>query len=222
MSAEDPLQQVHLFEPLDDAQLARMRESMREFHLAPGDTLFTQGDPARYFFLICVGSVKLFLLSREGEEKVIDVLHAGAMFAEAVMFMEHRNYPVNAGALTETRLLAFDNEVFLGLLRESPDLTLQLLGTMSRRLHQMVREIDELSLHNANYRFITYLLQQERTGANRVDLNAPKQVIASRLSMKPETLSRTLSKLRDQGLIRVKGDSITFLDEPGIRRLLES
>lgn len=222
MSGIDPLHQIHLFEPLSDEQRSRMRDSMREVHLRPGEVLFTQGDPARYFYLICVGAVKLFLLSREGEEKVIDVVPAGQMFAEAVMFMEHRRYPVSAGALAESRLLAFDNEVFLSLLGESPDLTLRLLGTMSRRLHQMVREIDELTLHNANYRFITYLLQQERTGPNRVDLNVPKQVIASRLSIKPETLSRILSRLRDRGLIRVDGETITFTDEAGLRALLES
>jgi len=217
----DPLHQVHLFEPLNAEQLARMRESTREIRLQAGQSLFSQGEPARHFFMVLEGSLKLFLLSREGEEKVIELVSPDQFFAEAVMFMEHGRYPVNASALTESRLLAFDNRTFLELLQESRELTLRVLAAMSRRLHALVREIDELTLHNATYRFVTYLLQQERTAGTRVDLPLPKQIIASRLSIKPETLSRILARLREQGLVEVAGESITLINEPALRTLLE-
>jgi CRP/FNR family transcriptional regulator, dissimilatory nitrate respiration regulator len=218
---DQPLHRVHLFEPLNAEQLARVRDSTHEIRLQAGQPLFSQGDPARHFFMVLEGSLKLFLLSREGEEKVIELVSPDQFFAEAVMFMEHGRYPVNASALTESRLLAFDNHTFLELLQESRELTLRVLAAMSRRLHALVREIDELTLHNATYRFVTYLLQQERTAGTRVDLPLPKQIIASRLSIKPETLSRILARLREQGLVEVAGESITLIDEPALRTLLE-
>jgi CRP/FNR family transcriptional regulator, dissimilatory nitrate respiration regulator len=218
---DEPLHQIHFFEPLDAEQLSRVRASTRAIHLKAGEPLFSQGDPARYFFMVLEGSLKLFLLSREGEEKVIELVSPDQFFAEAVMFMEHARYPVNASALTETRLLAFDNRTFLELLQESPELTMRVLAAMSRRLHALVREIDELTLHNATYRFVTYLLQQERSAGTRVDLPLPKQIIASRLSIKPETLSRILARLREQGQVEVAGDSITLIDEPALRALLQ-
>jgi len=151
---------------------------------------------------------------------VIEVITPGNSFAEAVMFMEPAGYPVNASAVSDTRLLAFENRVFLDLLEESPALTRKLLATLSRRLHALLQEIDELSLHNATYRLVTYLLQQDRTGGH-IDLSVPKQLVASRLSIKPETLSRILARLRERGLVQIDGEHITLLDEPGLRAELE-
>jgi len=215
------LSRMHLFEPLGAEQLERISHAAHEIQLGPAEVLFSQGEPAHQFFLVTEGLIKLFLLSREGDEKVIEVITPGNSFAEAVMFMDPAGYPVNASAVGDTRLLAFENRVFLDLLEESPALTRKLLATMSRRLHALLREIDELTLHNATYRFVTYLLQHDRMHDNRVDLSVPKQLVASRLSIKPETLSRILARLRERGLVQIDGERITLLDEPGLRAELE-
>jgi len=215
------LPRFHLFEPLNEDQLRRVRETAKKISLKPREMLFSQGDPAGRFFMVRTGSLQLFLLSREGEEKVIDVLRPGQFFAEAVMFMENPAYPVNASALSESEVLAFDNLVFLGLLRESHDLAIRLLGEMTRRLHGLVRQIDELSLHNATYRLVAYLLRQQKSPDGHVVLSVPKQTIASRLSIQPETLSRILGRLREKELVEVTGENITLLDESRLRGLLE-
>lgn len=221
MSAPDSLRDLHLFAPLNAEQIERMRESAREIRLEPGQPLFTRGEPAHRFFVVIEGTLKLFLLSRSGEEKIVDIVQPGHTFAEAVMFMNPVGYPVNATALTEARLIAFENRVFLSLLDEAPALMRELLAAMSQRLHGLVREIDELTLHNATYRLVAYLLEQERADAHGVRLAIPKQVVASRLSIKPETLSRILARLREQGLVKVSGEHITLLDETGLRAQLE-
>ena len=69
-------------------------------------------------------------------------------------------------------------------------------------------------------RLVTFLLQQERTEEGLVDLFIPKQIIASRLSIKPETLSRILARLREKGLVDVTGDRVTLIDEAALRALL--
>ena len=221
MITKSSLSRMHLFEPLNEEQMERISQAAHEIHLGSGEALFSQGEPAHRFFLVIEGMVKLFLLSREGDEKVIEVITPGNSFAEAVMFMEPAGYPVNASAVGDTRLLAFENRVFLDLLEESPALTRKLLATMSRRLHALLQEIDVLTLHNATYRFVTYLLQQDRRDESRVDLSVPKQLVASRLSIKPETLSRILARLRERGLVQIDGERITLLDEPGLRAELE-
>ncbi|MBK1690744.1 Crp/Fnr family transcriptional regulator [Ectothiorhodospira mobilis] len=216
----EELQRLHLFEPLSREQLARVRDSLRVRHCRAGEALFAQGDPAPHFFFVKRGAVKLYLLSRDGDEKVVEVIHADQLFAEAVMFMDERRYPVNATPLVETELVIFDNACFLRLLEESPGLAFQLLGALSRRIHGLLSHIDELTLHNATHRLVAYLLAHGGGAPGRVQLSAPKQVIASRLSMKPETLSRILARLRDRGLVRVKGDTLHLLDEAGLREML--
>jgi len=216
------LERVHFFEPLTREQLARVRATSHQIEMKAGESLFVQGDSAERFFLVQHGSIKLFLLSDGGEEKVVEVARPGQCFAEAVMFLgPEPHYPVHASALTDTRLLAFDNQTLLGLLEESRELGLHMLGAMSRRLHGLLREIDELTLHNATYRMITYLLAQARGTGDRIHLAMPKQIVASRLSIKPETFSRILARLRDQGLIEVTGDSVTLHDIQALRALLK-
>ncbi|MFP4682950.1 MAG: Crp/Fnr family transcriptional regulator [Ectothiorhodospira sp.] len=218
----EELQRLHLFEPLDPDQLVRVRDSLRVRHCRAGESLFAQGDPASHFFFVKSGAVKLYLLSREGDEKVVEVIQTGQLFAEAVLFMDEARYPVNATPLIGTELVIFDNSCFLGLLEESPGLALKLLGALSRRIHDLLNHIDELTLHNATHRLVAYLLAHGGGQPGRVHLNAPKQVIASRLSMKPETLSRILARLRDRGLLSVEGDTLHLLDEAGLRAMLMS
>lgn len=222
--SEATLRRLHLFSALDEAQLARVRDGMREIELARGERLFDQGEEARHFFLLRTGQIKLALLSREGEEKVVEMIGPGQFFAEAVMFMQGGRYPVTAEALADSGVLAFDNATFKALLAESPPLALKLLAAMSRRMHGLLNEIDELTLHNATYRFVTYLLARagEQGGGAQVDLAAPKQVLASRLSIKPETLSRILARLKEEGLLREEGERLVLPDLAGLRALLES
>ncbi|MCG5513636.1 Crp/Fnr family transcriptional regulator [Ectothiorhodospira shaposhnikovii] len=220
MIQEAELQRLALFEPLTTAQLERIRGAAREKRCLAGEPLFSQGDAARHFFLVRQGAIKLFLLSRDGDEKVVEVIQTGQLFAEAVMFMEQRRYPVNATALADTELVIFDHDTFLSLLAEAPDLALKMLGSLSRRVHGLLSHIDELTLHNATYRLVAYLLSQPRDDAGEVRLDLPKQIIASRLSMKPETLSRILARLRTQALVEVSGETLLLKDRAGLRRLL--
>lgn len=199
-----------LLEPLEEGQLRRVATAARRRNLESGERLFEQGAPAEAFYLVREGAVKLARLSEAGGEKVVEVIRAGQTFAEAVMFMEGERYPVAAEATAPTELIAFDNAAFRREVAASPELALRLLAALSRRLHGLVAEIDELSFHSATHRLVGYLLAEAREG--RVRLAAPKQVIASRLGVTPETLSRTLARLREEGLVRVEGDTVDLID----------
>lgn len=209
-----------LFEPLRSDQREQLLAAARVLALPQGEPLFQRGERARHFYLVLEGTMKLFLLSQEGEEKVVEVMQPGDTFAEAVMFMEAEAYPVNATALTPARVAAFPSAIFLQALRENPELALRMLGTVSRRLHALLRQINELSLQDAMQRVAAYILALRPEGADRVELELPKQVIASRLGIKPETLSRTLGNLRDRGLLAVHGDTILLHDPAALQDLL--
>ena len=182
------------------------------------------GDEARRFFLVKEGKIKLYRLSVEGDEKVIEVVRAGGTFAEALMFMDQPRYPVSASALGKTELWAIDNKGFLDLLRQSVNTCFRMMGDMSLRLRRMIKEIDDLTLQNATGRVAGYLCGQYRLHGQRreVELDTPKGVLASRLSVKPETFSRILQNFTRQGLINVHGGRIEILDPAGIAELAES
>jgi len=218
------LRRAYLFADMADQHLAALIQGMHDIHLNAGDALFRHSQPAERFFFLRDGMVKLFRLSPEGDEKIIEIMQPGQTFAEAVMFMGTQGrYPVNAEAVSESRLYAIEQKAFLNLLRESSDACFGLLGSMSRRLHMLVNQIESLTLQNATYRLVAYLLEQiprDVKTSPEVQLTTPKGVIAARLAIQPETLSRILAKLRQRELIEVHGNHITVRDVQALRDLV--
>lgn len=190
----------------------------REHH--PQHLILRQGDTAERFFLVLEGKVKLFRISADGKEKVVEIIQPGHTFAEAVMFMNKPLYPVCAESLDAVKLISFSNRMMLDYLERYPKICLHLLGHLSIRLHQRLDELENLTLQNATQRFALYLVSQikDRTeDCVEMDLMLPKGLIAARLSIKPETLSRVMATLRGDGLIESRGRHITI---PSVSRLL--
>lgn len=223
--AQSQLDTHYLFSELDPDQKQIMEQTMRHIELDDGEVLFEMGQPARRFFLVHSGIIKLQRTSPHGGEKVINVMRAGQSFAEALMFHQRPAYPVTAISVGETELFSFDNEKFLQILGESVETCFRLMGHMSMRLHQFVQELDNLSLQNAATRFTSYLLRNlpaEALHNAELELDMPKHVIASHLSIKPETLSRILNSLVQQGLISVNGRRVRIPDVGALRASIES
>jgi CRP-like cAMP-binding protein len=217
------LRKAYLFASLSEAQLAKVAQTMRVHTLAKGERLFDHGQPASRFFLVRSGQVKLFRLSLDGGEKIFEIIRLGGTFAEALMFLAAKVYPVSVEALEPSEVLSFDNNTFLDLLRESVETAFRLMAGMSQRLHAKVNEIDNLTLHNATFRLVSYLLQQvplDTQESSQVHLNIAKGVIASHLSIQRETFSRILARLRSLGLIDVQGNDIVLRDLNALRKLV--
>ena len=141
------------------------------------------------------------------------------------MFMgDGAGYPVSAQAIEPSEVVGFNSDAIRGFLRDSTDTCFQVMGAMSRRLRELVLQLDELTLHNATYRLAGYLLKQvpeSELQSSDVQLMTPKLIVASRLSIQPETFSRILKRLRSAGLIEVDGAHIVLRDIDGLRHLIE-
>lgn len=208
----EALAESHLFSELDAAQLDRVRRHSHVTDMVEGESLFFQGDDATHFYLVLSGRIKLSRVSPEGKEKVVEIMEAGATFAEALMFMDEAHYPVTATALGPSRVIGISCRDFKAMLRESIDTCLLLLGRMSLRLRGLISEIDSLSLDSGTRRTVSYLLQHAPDGSEQFELQIAKSVIASRLSVKPETFSRILRNLHDRQILSIDGRKVTIHD----------
>jgi CRP-like cAMP-binding protein len=220
---ENILRQIPLFQALDEKQLKGVLKSCQVLSLAAKSSLFERGSAASHFYLLKSGQIKLFCLSEEGDEKVIEIINPSETFAEAIMFMPKQIYPVCAETLKNSEIYSFDMKQFRGLLENSNETCFRLLATMARQLHSRISDIDNLTLHNATYRLVVYLLgelPENAVALSNIHLDATKVIIASRLSIKPETFSRILLRLSKQDLIEVHGNDVTLLDVDGLRALL--
>jgi CRP-like cAMP-binding protein len=218
-NAYQHLKNSHLFTSLSDDQLDRVCTNSITTKLKDGQSLFKQGDEVKRFYLVKSGKIKLFCLSSKGQEKIIDLVSEGNMFAEALMFMDRAHYPVSASAISDSEVIGIDSADFKAMLRDSVDTCFLLLADMSIRLKSLIHEIDTLSLQTGNSRVAAYILDNAPEDVDKLKLNIPKHLIASRVSVKPETFSRILKELCEKQILSVKGTEITILNRSALEAL---
>ena len=183
--------------PIVDFLLARATVSQ----VARGTTLFAQDDPADAIYIVIEGWVKLYRISATGTEAIVGVFTKGHSFGEAVA-LRGSPYPVFAEAVTEATLMRIDAKSFLGLLESSPEIAISMLTATYAHLHSLVAQIEQLKGQTGPQRVADFLLDLTKSefGACAVHLPYDKVLIAGRLGMKPESLSRAFAKLKDQGV----------------------
>lgn len=195
-----------------------------------GTILFQHGDSYRGFYLVVEGAVHIYRLSPEGRMLVLHVMRPGESFAEVPLF-EHDNgdaYPATAETLEESTLLFFPQEAFLSFIDDHPRSALNMLGQMAQRLHNAVRQLDAVSLHDVQERLARHLVEQVPTVPDNpdtlptIELDVPKSVLAAELGTVPETLSRALRRLEEEGLIRSGPSQIALTDMQGLRRMVRN
>ena len=215
---ETSLRDNLLFSRLNDSQLNEMCKSARLVQLDEGEPLFHQGDRVHSFYYVESGLIKLYRQSPEGHEKIFELEGPGRIFAEALMFLSAERYPVSAAALQNSQVIAINTKIFLNILKQSTEVSLSIMGDLSHRLHDLINEIDQLSLQSGRNRVAMYFLDKALNKGLEFILDIPKNAIASMLSVQPETFSRLVKELRTQQVIEVNEQSIKVLDLTRLRQ----
>lgn len=192
-----------------------------------GTHLFLQGDGADMVYLVLEGWLKVFRLSSDGAEAVLHIFRPGESLAEPAVFSLGR-YPASAeAAAPDTRVLAIPGNVLRDMLRRDPELALQIIGVFSQRMNSLVAETERRQVLPTVRRVATFLLELlDDTQAtllpppHTLTLPYDKALIAARLGMTPESLSRALAQLKRQG-VSVHGARVRFEDSVALRRYAE-
>ena len=184
-----------------------------------GQIIFQQGEPADHFYVILGGWVKLYRQHSSGEETVLHIFKGGDSFAEAAMFGGYR-YPATAEAVEETRLQSINCNHFKKLLGENPDIAMSMLAATAVHLKSLVIEIEQVKGRNSLQRLAFFLIDLCPTDslATTIELPYEKALVASRLGIRPESLSRLLNKLQGYGVSCEKNE-VTISDVVALRDL---
>lgn len=209
---------------LPSEDLHTLLEGCREIRVRSGNLLVERGAPGDGFFIIVVGRLKLSIPSASGHEKVVEMLGPKQSFGEAITLLGETFF-MSAQALEDTLVLHFSREAVLNVCARSAAFNNRLLLDMSQRWLTVMRDLKAFSLQSAAERVVSFLLEcpiDNSSGELRIELPANKNLIASRLNLKPETLSRVFAKLALAGLIRVDGRLVYIRDLPSLREYEDS
>ena len=187
--------------------------------LSTHQDLFRQGDPATAFFIVIHGWIKLYRITLSGEETVIHILTKGDSFAEAVAFTGVR-YPATAEAVSDARIVRIPADHVIRCIRESPDIALAMIASTSQHLHHMVQQVEQLKAQSGVQRVAEFLASHcpLEHGSCVIALPYDKVLIAARLGLKPESLSRAFAKLRTVG-VAVHASHVAVSDIAKLRQL---
>jgi CRP-like cAMP-binding protein len=214
------LSRLALFQEVPAEQLAQLAAGSREKRLTRGEMLFHKGDPCHGFYVVVMGQIKLAFPSALGNEKVVEIIGPRQSFGEAAMFMNHP-LPVFAEALVDSLVLLIAAEQVFALISQDALFARRMLAGLAQRLHGLVQDVESYSLRSSAQRVIGYLIQQcppdDVSLELDIELPTSKQIIASRLNLTPETLSRVFHELANQGLITMHGKHVTNHDLQHLR-----
>ncbi len=166
-----------------------------------GATLFLQGEPSNAIHLVIRGWIKLYRVAANGSEAVVNVFTRGGSFGEAVA-LRGLPYPVSSEAVTECEILQIPAASFTSMIRQDPEIAITMLASTFKHLQSLVNQIEQMKAHTGPQRVAEFLLElcDCETGSCVVNLPYDKVLIAGRLGMKPESLSRSFAKLRAVGV----------------------
>ncbi len=201
------------FNGVSDAALQRLAQVsvLREYE--GGESLFRQEETASGFFILARGVLTVYRAGMDGRQQILHVFEESGDLCGEVAVFERGTYPAAADAAGDTRVLYLPREEFLEVTRRHPEILLEMLAVLSRRLRRFVGLIDDLSLKDVTARLAKYLLSLPgHPHAGSVDIGMSKGMLASRLGTIAETLSRTFRKLQQAGLVKVDGRCVRIQD----------
>lgn len=211
-----------LFKNVPDTISKVLLGDSRQTEIPAGQTLFIQGEPAKNMFVVLEGWIKLTRLTRAGDEIVVTVYSSGESFGEAAA-LQSGLYPVSAEAVTDCRLVKVRAKTILEAIKTKPELAIAMLSCTFQHLHELVMQIEDMKARSGTKRlavFLIALLPTEAKDSITVPLPYDKGLLAARLGMKPESLSRSFAKLRDIG-VKVSRNKITILDVNRLHQYVE-
>lgn len=189
-----------------------------------GESLFRTGDRFASLFAVRSGFFKSTTLFENGRDQVTGFSMPGEVLGlDGIGSERHTS---DAVAVEDSEVCAISFTGLQELAHRIPSLQRQVHRMMSR---EMVREhgvMLQLGSMNAEERLSTFLLNLSKRHAaqgrsrTEFDLHMTREEIGSYLGLKLETVSRTLSKFQEEGLIGVQQKFIRILDEAGLQRVM--
>ena len=207
---------VPIFSGLSREDIADLTAEATVRRAERGTVLFLQEEPATHFYVVFDGWVKVFRQVADGQEVVIHAFSRGESFAEAAIF-ESADYPASAQVVEDACLLAVPGSPFLRTLAARPEIGLTILAAMSRRMRFLIQQMERRTSSAATDRLVEFLLRlcPEGNGPAVLRLPTDKTLIAARLGMQPETLSRGFARLRRLG-VTTRGAEVRIADKAAL------
>ncbi|MGE5545417.1 MAG: helix-turn-helix domain-containing protein [Solirubrobacterales bacterium] len=220
----DVVREIAFCADLAHDEIKRLATARCHAHLPPAFTVFREGDPADHVYSISSGAVKLYKLMSDGRRQIIGFLFSGDIFGLAV----DGGYAYTAETVIPTQLCRFGHRKLENLLEEIPRLERRMFSMAVKDLVAAQEQMLLLGRKTAKEKVATFLLKLSRRAevhgqpASPIALPMSRADIADYLGLTIETVSRTFTQLKREGIIGLPASGhVVLMDPVGLRELAE-
>lgn len=215
------LRRVGMFADLSEKELTFLAEHSALLKFDAGELIFSESDPCLGLFVVQSGALRVFKMAANGREQILTVERAGGTVAELPVF-DGGAYPASTVAAEDSEVVFIKKEDFRALCLQHPEVALKVLKMVGKRLRGLVGIIEELSFTTVRQRLIAYLLKLAATapgGRKGIEIELPvsHQELAAELGTVRELVSRNLSRLQAEGLIKIQAREVLIPDVGTLR-----
>lgn len=193
--------QTRLLASLPDEIRENLLDASHIISYQRGEAIFFQGDTARALHIVIDGWVKLYRITQNGNETVVHIFSRGQSFGEPIA-LQRSTYPVSAEAATDCHVISVPSDALLAILSTHPKAAISIISSMLIHLQGLVEQIEQLKARSGTQRVAAFILELCPEGIDNTTVMMPydKTLIAGRLGMQPESLSRAFGRLRKYGV----------------------
>ena len=212
------IREFDLFEAMSAQELESILRLARVRRISHGQAAFRQGDPARHFFLLLEGRLKVVQVTEEGQQIVVRIVGPGELFGVAKA-LRRPDYPGTATAVSESAALAWSSTLWDDMTEQHPSLVMNALHMVARHMQELHARVRELSTEDVERRMAHALVRLSLQTGRRtkdgvlIDFPVTRQDIAEMTGTTIPTVSRILSSWAERGLIE-SGRLRILLREP--------
>jgi CRP/FNR family transcriptional regulator len=203
------LARTNLFENISDKSRNALADICLSKQVSKKQHLFLEDDKGVSLYILVTGSIQLYKTSTDGKDIVIRVIKPGEIFGEVILF-EQDHYPVSAVALKDSFLYVIPKHQFIGLLKNE-DFSRDFFGTLMKKMRYLAERIKYLTVHDVEDR-LRQFLEEHHGRKETIVPTISKKDIASSIGATPETFSRLINRLKKEGKMEWKNNSITVFD----------
>lgn len=179
--------------------------------LRKDQVLFNEGDPARDYYQVDSGSVKMYSANQDGQEFIQGIFTAGESFGEPALIGKFP-YPGSVSALEHSKIWKLPGDYFLQMLKENFELHLKMDHVLCQRLRYKSMVLSEISSYDPEHRLLSLLNYYKAKNGNGAKVLIPftRQQLADMSGLRVETVIRTVKKMEKDKKLSLQGHKILF------------
>ena len=216
-----------MFSSLSDGDLRTIITLTSHRDYKKGETLFLEGNESDTLYILNEGLIKLSKITKDGKEQILRLLSSGDFFGELNLFGKSRTSNFTAVSIADTKICMLTKRRLDLILKENPEIALEILATLSDRLAETENLAQNLATQDVEARIAYVLLEfrekygTEMNGTLQVKLPVTREEMANYAGITRETMSRKLKTLEAKGVLSFQNPRlVTIRDEGFLRSLL--